>query len=270
MIFSMENYNIHKKRLKQLQFNNRKEEMEVNELIDKVTKPVISHIIPRLKPKDLSGIDRQLRMAKWHKTFTPIQFRAFSLLLKALGVTLGVLLVSSSTFMAGIWFAVLFFGPNFLLKNSITNRKQKLITEFPDFIRITEGYLSANIPLIPAVKESIKYVGDEWQPILQQFVVEAEVRSVDEALEFLKNEVDLFEVREFVSLVRLTLEQGGDASESFSAQADKIRQMQINAMEIKVGKRQTMSMILQGPLLLCILATFALPIVSSMTSFSSM
>ncbi|WCK56928.1 hypothetical protein PP175_27330 (plasmid) [Aneurinibacillus sp. Ricciae_BoGa-3] len=268
--FSMENYNVHKRRLKQLHFNGKKEDADMSEIIDKVTKPVIRHILPHLRPANLEKIAIKLKMAKWDKKFTPMQYRALNLTLKALGIILALLLYNASTLMALVWFVALVFGMDFLLKNSVKNRKEKLISDFPDFIRITEGYLSANVPFSKAVEESIKYVGEEWRPILQNFVVESDVNSVEEALDTLKKEVDLFEVREFVALVKLTLEQGGDARESFSAQADKIREMQLDMIAIKIGKRQMMGIAIQGPLLLCNLLVFGLPTVSSMTSLSSM
>lgn len=270
LIFSLENYNVHKKRLKQLQFNNKKTDMDMGELVDKVTKPVIRHILPKLKPKNLDQLDRDLKMAKWDKYFSPIQYRALSLTLKIAGVIMGLLLYNISSTLALIWAVALIFGIDFLFRNSKKNRRDKLLADFPDFIRITEGYLSANFPFSQAVAESIKYVGEEWKPILQHFVIECDVKSIEEALEGLKNDVDLFEVREFVSLVKLTLEQGGNASESFSAQADKIREMQLDRIAMKIGKRQMMGVAIQGPLLLCNLLVFGLPTLSSMTSFTSM
>lgn len=270
LIFSLENYNVHKKRLKQLQFDNKKEEADMSELIDKVTKPVIRHVLPKLKPKNLEQLERDLKMAKWDKHFSAIQFRALSITLKIIGVIMMAILWSASSMMAIIWGVVLIFGLNFLLNNSKNNRKQKLLIDFPDFIRITEGYLTANVPFAQAVAESIKYVGDEWKPILQNFVIECDIKSMSEALDSLKYNVDLFEVREFVAIVKLTLEQGGDASDSFSSQADKIREMQLDTMELKISKRQMMATALQAPLLLSIFALMGLPLVSSMTGLTAM
>lgn len=270
LVFSMENYNMHRKRLKQLQFNKKKEDADMGELIDTVTKPIITHILPKLKPRNLEQLERDLKMAKWDKNFTPAQYRALSLTLKIAGIIIGALLYNASAMIAFIWAGVLIFGMDYLFRNSRNNRKEKLVADFPDFIRITEGYLTANVPFSQAVAESIKYVGDEWKPILQNFVVECDVKSIGEALETLKKDVDLFEVREFVALVKLTLEQGGDASDSFSAQADKIREMQLDMMAMKIGKRQMMGIAIQAPLLLCNLLVFGLPTVSSMTNFSSM
>lgn len=270
ILFSLENYNIHRKRLKQLKFDKQKEETDVAELIDTVTKPIIRHVFSRFKPKDLGELEAELRMAKWDKYFTPIQYRALNLLLKAIGIAMFLLLSSQSMMIALIWFGVLFFGMDFLLKNSIKNRKEKLLADLPDFIRITEGYLSANMPFANAVSESIKYVGEEWKPILRKFVVDIELKGIDEALDNFKKEVDIFEVREFIALVKLALEQGGDAKSSFSAYADKIREIQMDLMEIKIGQRRTFGVLMQGPLLLCILLAFGLPTIGSMLNFNSM
>ncbi|WPS85483.1 hypothetical protein SMD22_00035 (plasmid) [Brevibacillus halotolerans] len=270
MLFSMENYNVHRKRLKQLKFQKKKEDADLSEIINTVTKPVIVHVFSRYKPKRLDEIEAQLKMAKWDKHFTPVQYRALNLLLKMIGVVSFLLLVNASMFIACVWAVALIFGLDFLFKNSIKNRKEKLVADFPDFIRITEGYLSANVPFSKAISECIKYVGEEWKPILQRFVIDCELKNINDALDGLKREVDMFEVREFVALVKLTLEQGGDAKDSFSAQADKIREMQMDMIAIKIGKRQTMGIVLQGPLLLCNLLVFGLPTVGSMTSFTSM
>jgi len=270
LLFSMENYNIHKRRLRQLDFEKKKEDATLNDLVDNVTKPIIQHVFSRFKPKNLEELERGLRMAKWDNNFTPIQYRALNLLLKVVGVLVFLLLFKKSLLIAGIWAFVMIFGMDILFKNSVVNRRERLFNDFPDFIRIVEGYLTANMPFPKAVEESIKYVGDEWKPILKNFVVECEIKSIDEALDFLKEEVDLFEMREFVSIVKLNLEQGGDAKDSFSAQAEKIREIQMDLIAIKIGKRQTMGIVLQGPLLLCNIMVLGLPTVNSMMNFSSM
>lgn len=270
IIFAMENYNMHKKRLKQLQFSKKKEEADVSDLIDKVTKPVILYVLPKLKPRNLDQLERDLRMAKWDKFFSPIQYRALSITLKVIGIVVGALLYSQSIPIAIVWAGLLIFLMDFLMRNTVKNIKSNLLRDFPDFIRITEGYLSANLTFADAVEESIKYVGEDWVPILKRFVVETRMSSISNALEGLKKDADLFEVREFISLINLTLEQGGDASESFTAQADKIREMQLDMIAMKIGKREIMSSIVQGPLLLCNILVIGLPAVSSMTSMTSM
>lgn len=270
LAFSMENYNIHKKRLKQLQFSNKKPKTDAD-LVDQITKPIIKHIISRLKPADLDKIQKKLQMAKWEKSFTPVQFRAMNIFLKIAGVIVFLIMWQIINMFVGIVIGLaVMFSMNFLMGNSIKNRKQKLIADFPDFIRITEGYLTAKIPFSRAIEEAIKYVGDEWKPILQTFVVETDTKSMREALDNLRDSVDMFEVREFVALVKLTLEQGGDAKDSFTAQAEKIREMQMDIIAIKIGRRKVMGTFVQMPLLLTNLMVFGLPTVASMANFTTM
>lgn len=268
-IFSLENYNIHKKRLKQLKFN-KKHGSDIDDLIDTVTKPAITYILPRIKLRNMEKLEIDLKMAKWNKYFTPMQYRALNITLKVIGVIMFLLFFRASKFIAVLWAVILCFVMDLLFYNSISERKKRLLSDFPDFLRITQGYLSANIPFSKAVSETIKYVGDEWKPILRDFVVECDVKSIEDALENLKNRVDMFEVREFVALVKLAIEQGGDAKDSFTAQADKIREMQMDIIALKVGRRQLMGTLIQAPLLLCNLLVIGLPVISSMTGFTTM
>lgn len=269
LMFSLENYRIHKKRLKQLKLKT-KQDKELDELIDDVTKPIIKHILPRMKIKNLDELEMDLKMAKWDRYFRPKQYIAFRLLLRGIGIVVFFVLNTQSTMFALIWFVALFFGLDFLLRNSISNRKNRLFRDLPNFIRVTEGYLLANFPFPLAVQHAIAYVGEEWRPILRKFVVDCEVKGIDRALDELKNEVDLFEMKEFVALVRLTLDQGGDVKQGFSEQAEKVRQMINDLMALKIGQRQVMAMLLQAPLLLCVFLVVGLPTVSSMLNMNTM
>ena len=75
----------------------------------------------------------------------------------------------------------------------------------------------------------------------------------------MKNTVDIFEVKEFVSLIRLTLEQGGNAKEGFLSQAEKISELQKNQLVLKVGKRKMLAQATQAPLLLADMIILCLP-----------
>lgn len=270
LAFSMENYRLHKKRLKQLQFEkNKTNDEELNELIDKVTQPVVKTIIPKLKLKNLNEIEKDLKMAQWDKKMTSIQYVALNIITKILGILAFLLLFKHSKPMAFLWGIVLFFGISFLMKNSAKNRKEKLMMEFPDFIRITQGYLSAGMPFTKAVTECIQYVGEEWQPILENFVVKAELDNIDIALKEMAEEVNIFEVKEFVSLVRLALEQGGNVKDGFEAQAEKIQQMLYDVMMAKIERRRVFGILIQAPLLLCNLMVFGLPTIDAMMNMSA-
>ena len=268
-IFNVGNYKLQKKRLRQLEFKNEIDGNE-NELINKLTKPVISHVLPKIKIKNFEEIEKDLKFVGWNKKFTAQQFIAIKVITKALAVLMTILFWSNSKAFAVIWGVVLFNVVGFLLNNKVESKKEALIVEFPSFVRITHGYLSANMPLVKAIEESIKFVSEDWQIILQQFVVDAELSGVEYALENLKETVNIFEVKEFISLIKLTLEQGGAAKEGFDKQADKAQQMLKSAELRRIQKRGSLSTIIQGPLLLCIMATFALPIINSMTNLNSM
>lgn len=275
LLFAMDNYNIHKKRLKQLQFNNKKaisEEEQTKEFINKVTNPVIRYVLPKLKLRDTEELKKDLELSKWNKYFSPIQFRAMQITLTCAGIGFCIIfyLLTGSRIFGLIWLLALAGLFPFLFTNSVKERKSKLLSEFPDFIRITQGYLTANVPFSKAVEKSIQYIGEEWKPLLQNFVVTCDVKSVEDAIDELKEKVDIFEVKELLALIKLNLDQGIDVRDSFDRQAEKVREMQLEIMSAKIAKRQMMCIALQAPLLLTLLGSFGLPTFSSMTNFSSM
>lgn len=264
ILFHMDNYKVHKKRLKQLKFNHaEKSESEIGDMVDKLTQPVISNILPLLNIKDMNAIEKQLRMSQWNKHINGKQLVALKVITKAFGVVMGLILMGSNSFLALVWFIIPFFGVQVLLSNSANNRRDKLLMGFPDFIRITQGYLAANMPFVSAVEESISFVSDEWKPILRNFVIEARLTNVEKALDGIRDEIDAFEVKEFLSLVRLTLEQGGKAKDGFETQAVKVQQMLQDMMIMKIGRRKILGVFIQAPLLLANMAVLGLPTIGS-------
>ena len=274
ILFYLQNYAIHKRRLDQLLSMTDKDEASNMEKIDELTKPIVKNILPKLSKilpslnvKNQAQMQMDLRMADWEDTFTVETLVATSLMTKALAIfmlIIGLVLPGKGLKMvAMLWSAALFFGFDFWFKSSVSGKKDKLFNDFPDFIRIASGYLSADVPLVQAISDSIKYVGEDWKPLLRQFVVECDTKGVDLALTGLRDNVDLFEVKEFVALVRLTLEQGGNAKDGFLAQAERITEMKRNLMIIKVGQRKVWAQVIQGPLLLCNMAVLALPTIAN-------
>lgn len=270
LMFSVDNHSLHKKRLKQLQFNNKRtssDDMSSKEFIDKFTSPVANHVLPRFKNLgDMSKLERGLEMSQWNKHFTPTTFMAMDITLKILGVILFAVIAPFSWQFGAVWFFLLFFLFRLLYNNSRNERRFKLLSQFPEFIRITQGFLTSNMPLPQAIESALPYVGEEWRPLLQEFVINTEVYSQNECIDILSNKVDIFEVRELWSLIKLNSEQGIDIKESFSNQADKVREMQLEVMMNKIGKRQTMSIAIQGPLLLTMILSFGLPTFASMAN----
>lgn len=273
VLFSMQNHGTHKDRMKQLRQAGGEEELEEDgtaKAIEAITKPVISYILPKIKPDDYESLERKLRFAGWDQTFNPSQFRAVGLLLKVAGVLALIVIYPISWMFAVVFFALLFFGINFLLNNTVNNKKEELFKEFPDFIQIIQGYLMANIPLTKAVEETIPYVGEEWSLMLRDFVLNSNVYSIPDAIDMLCDDIQIFEVQEFFSLVKLNLEQGVDIKESFESQSGKVKEMQMEVILKKIGARQMMAKAVQAPLILCMFAAAGLPTIYSMMNFTTL
>ena len=257
------------KRLKQMKSVKQNKNLEFKDIMDAIASPTNRSILPRLKRMfpsigkvDHLQIDRDLRLIGWDDTFTPESYIGAIWGLRCIGAPVAIF----SLTLGGIYKYVGFFigaaliaGLEYWVHKEVKEKKQELFADFPDFIRIVSGYLSADIPLVQSISDSIKYVGDAWVDILRNFVIDCDTRSVDFALERMKNTVDIFEVKEFVSLIRLTLEQGGNAKEGFLSQAEKISELQKNQLVLKVGKRKMLAQATQAPLLLADMIILCLP-----------
>ena len=276
-ITSLENYSIHKKRLKQLEFNDKTKksnQVDTKDIVDKITNPIMEYIFPKLKFKnreeDLRDIKKKLELAGWTDTFTPMKFKAFVFFTKSLAVFIAIIFYPKAKAVGFMWGLPLFIIANFLLNNKVEQFKEELLTGFPDFIRITQGYLTAEMPLNQAIKNTIVYVGKAWKPLLQDFVVNCELYSTEEAMDRLSEATDIFEVKELMSLIKLSLEQGVNLKDSFDRQAEKVRELQLRVLTNKIAKRQTMAILVQAPLFGALFVSFGLPTFASMTNFSSM
>ena len=270
LFFDITDQNAKKFRLKQLQKMKEKENVEFKDIMDKIAEKSNASLMPRLKrllPSigkiDTVQLKRDLVLANWDDTFTPESFIACVWALRLVGIVVlpfSILVLKNELRVIGaIIGVILLVGLEYWFNSSVKSVKEELFSEFPDFIRIVSGYLSADIPLVQSITDSIRYVGDAWEPILKTFVIDCENKSVDFALDRMKNTVDLFEVREFISLIKLTLEQGGNAKDGFLDQADKIEELQRNQLVLKVGKRKMMGQLAQAPLLLINMVIIALP-----------
>lgn len=278
LVIGFSDYQVSKSRLKQFQKGTKEAQASMKDQIISVTDivkqrifPMVQSMLPSLRVENVEQRDKNLKFIGWDDTFTAESFLATSIGLKIVGIVLiifGVIfyfLMNDIKFLAvfGLLGVTAIFLLDFLYNSDVKNKNSILFADFPDFVRIVSGYLIANMPLVQAIEESIKYVSEDWRPILSQFIVDCNSRGVDAALEGLRNTVNIFEVREFVALVRLTLEQGGDAKESFVEQADKVAEMQKDMFIIKIGKRKTMATIVQFPCLLITMAILALPVLGN-------
>lgn len=274
---SMSGYSVYKRRAEQLKREIQNGDASTIGTIERLTQPVVDGLFPKISKwlpslsfENQDQLKKELALVGWDDTFTPITFVACGIILKIVGV-IGIPFVflcvpGTYQFIGFIVCFLLFIGLDAWFKSEVKTIREELFSDFPDLIRIISGYLSADIPLVDSVKDSLQYVGKSWKPVLAQFVIDCDTRSVIEALDTLKDTIDLFEVKEFVSLVKLTLEQGGDVKDGFLQQAEKINDMRRNAMYIKIGKRKTMSTVLQLPLLILNTVVILIPTVSDMLS----
>ena len=267
VLFSMQNEGIHRERLKQLQSHEGEKDDSAAQLVNTLTKPIVTYLLPKMKPFDNEQLAKDLKFAGWDHIMDPMQYRAMSILLKIIGVVAFIAVYPISPFFAVIIFGLFFFLYGFLFRNSISEKKNALFHQFPDFIRIIQGYLMAGIPLTKAVEETIPYVGDDWKPYLKDFVLNCNIYSAPEAIDMLCEEVDIFEIREFFSLIKLNLEQGINIKESFESQSQKVAEMQMEVFLNKIGRRQMMSKLVQAPLILCMFVSAGMPTFYSMMNF---
>ena len=264
LLFSKTDNSLYKKRMSQLKTNEKtkvSDEESARQLIEKITSPIAKKIIPNLEYKEEkeSKLTKELEITKWNKYYTPTTFRAMSLTLKIAAVILFLVVFQESLIFALILLIIVGFGINFLFSNSVKEARFKLLSAFPEVIKTIQSYLSANQPLPIAIENSLPYVDEVWRELLREFVINARVYSQEECIDMLSDKIDIFEVREFWSLVKLNLEQDIDIKESFENQADKINNLKECIINDKIEKRKSFSIIVQGPLLLDMIVIFGLP-----------
>jgi len=268
LIFGMENDSIHKRRLKELNFDGSRigqsQDQETKAFLNKVTEPVVKYLLPNIKTMDSEKLRQNLKFIEWDKWIDVPQFKALDIILKIVGVLLFFLLLNVHIVFSIIVLVLMFFGLRFMLRNSVANKKSLMFSQFPEFIRLTQGYLSAEMRLAEAIDNTIDFVGDEWKPYLKRFTINANLKDTKEALRILQEDIDIFEVKELLSLIRVAIDQGIDIKESFESQTEKVRSMQLEIVMRKIEKRKMMGVLLQGPLLLTIIIAFALPTINAM------
>lgn len=270
IILSLNESRMQKKRNEQLDTQNKKKiknedsDEQLKQVINKITSPIIDGVLTKKTPKNLNKFQRRLKSAGWDKFFTPMQWIAFSMILGAVGIFFFIVFGTQSVPFGAIFFAFFAIGPNFLLNNSYNNRTENLLINFPETVRIISGYLSAGLLLPEAFKETAKDASPAWKPLLEEFVAKCNATDILTALDWFKEEVDIVEAREFFATVRLSLELGSSAKNGFAEQADRIQQLLRDSMQKRIEKRKVWATIVQGPILLCVMAAFALPLVATL------
>lgn len=273
-IYDVENHNNRLKQLnntsERLNKDKKKEEdlKQTREAIEKITAPIIRHVMPNIShTKDLSELEKNLHFAGLDKYVNATQYVALILLGRVVGCTLFVLLYPYNSFLAIMWLSGPALLPTMLFKNTIVNKKETILLGFPDFIKISKSYLVSGMPFEKSVEESILYVNKEWQELLKQYLVNSESYSKKECLTMLADECNSFEVKEFISIVKLNLEQGIDIKDSFDGQYEKIKDLQRIVIQKKIESRKVWTILVQAPVLITILIAFGLPIVESVMNF---
>lgn len=239
------------------------------QLIDAITSPITDTIFEIYKPKSIGSLERKLHVTRWSKFFTPKSFMALEIICVIVALPIWYLLFEESILFSSIIAFIIIFSPGLLLNNEYKNIMEDILYEFPEVIRVISGYLSAGLIMTKAFELTAQSAKPRWKKLLLDFVAICEAEGETEALDWIKNEVDSMEAREFFASVRLSISNGISADESFDKQAAVIQQMLDDIIKKKIEKRKILGTILQGPLLLLILLTFALPIIGSITDFFS-
>lgn len=262
------------KRKKQLDFSGRTQSISTEDklvnIVDKVTDPVMEHIYPNIKFKDLNRLEKQIAnkmmLARWSK-ISPKQFIAVSIITMIIGLSAFLLMMSDDLLLGTILGSLIAFAPYILLNASTGGRKDKLLKEFPDFIRMTQVFLADGQTFKDSLIKSSALMSDDWKDIIEQMAVIAGRGEIEASLDVLLQEFNILEVKEFVAVVKLSIAQGGDLSDAFKSQADRIAQIEMDLKDAEIEKRKMYGTLIQTPLLMAILIIIALPMVSNLIGF---
>lgn len=265
LIFGLENDGQERKRLKSLNYDGSRigqsDEDGTREFLQKVSEPVIRYVLPYVKIKDKEELNHDLDFVGWGKYMRAEQFRALTIIMRVAGVTITAITWNIFWPIALLLGATMIVGLPFYLRMDVNDKKAKMLSEFPEIIRLTQGYLAASQTLTNSFEHTLPYVAGNWRPVLENFVRNSRTRSEKTALDMMKEEVAIPEVREFVSLIRLSMDQGANMYESFENQYDKIRNIQLAAVMAQIHNRKTMATMIQFPILLTIFVAIGLPTV---------
>lgn len=236
-------------------------------LVQNITQPVIDTVFEYYKPRHTDLIQRKLHVTGWDLYFTPLSWTALRIVMIVAGIVFAWFLSVKSPIAAVVIGIVIAKMPDLMLNNEYKNIREDLIIHFPETIRIISGYLSVGLVMPKAFEMTAKSAKPRWKKILIEFASRSKTEGDIEALDWIKEEVDLMEAREFFASVRLAIEDGIPPIESFDKQATIIQRLLDDAIQKRIEKRKLLGTVLQGPLLLLILITFALPIVGTIIDF---
>lgn len=210
--------------------------------------------------------DRDMLLLDWGRKYPTInawyaERLAKFLMYLAVGI-LGAILFHPALIIPAIYLG--YSRPKRELTATVKAVKSRLLSGFPDFLRITQGYLASGFTFKEALKNSIPFLSPQWKRFTEDLVIDMELLSPVEALRNLKEKVDLVEVREFVAITTLSLEEGGDVKMAFDIMAKNIDAMLKDIMDKKIEMRKKKAQMIQPILMILMLAVFILPLVPTM------
>lgn len=255
------------KRLKQLKKQEARKAVpttdteKYKDMVDKVTQPLIDTILKNYKDDDFYKLSRKLYITGAYKIWSPISWYATIILCIAIGIVCLLLFWDFSEVFAITVCAVFLFFPSWLLNNEYNNINDNMLLHFPDVIRTTAGYLSSGLILPRAFEETSRSASKRWKPILEGYVERCSKMSMSEALEWMKDQVDVPQARQFFTTVKLSIDSNIDAKDSFLGQAAFIDDLLDDARQKKLESREIIGNIMMPLLVALLIAAYALPLV---------
>ncbi len=234
------------------------------DIMQRLTAPVIKYLLPYFPFKAKRSLQNDLDLIGWSDHLQVPQVQALRILAWLSGGIAAALLWSAGKpelkVLAGL---AVFFGL-FFVDSIILSKAKKvrngIIAEFPDFVEAVQAKLYADLTLDRAFMESLDHAGPHIRPLLRSFIQDSNVvRNTDYALDRLAEKSGLFEVKEFVSLVKLSMHLGDSAVDSFGHLSDKLRLLKLKLLEAKIEKKRMISLLMPFVPIIIILALIGLP-----------
>ena len=236
-------------------------------LLEAMAKPLNETVFETYKPKNLAKEARKLKITGWDKYFTPITWLSLRVWMGLVGLLFAWLIYAESWIAAVVILILCIQIPVMLLNNEYNNIRDDLLINFPETLRIIAGYLSTGLTMQRSFEMAAKHAKPRWQNLLLRFVHESDTKGTLAALDWIKEEIDIMEAREFFASIRLAIEDGISPLESFDKQATIIQRLLDDAILKRIEQRKMLGTVLQGPLLMLVLVTFALPMVGQIMDF---
>lgn len=267
---SLRGYHLRRRRELARLFKRQAEE----DIIHRLTEPVIKYLLPYFPFQAKRSLQNDLELVGWSRRLTVPQVQALRLLAWMTGVLAAVLLWVTGKpelrVLAGLALFTGFFIVDSFILSRVKRVQDGIIAEFPDFVEVVQAKLYADLTLDRAFMESLDHAGPYIRPLLRSFIQDANVvGNMDYALDRLAEKSGLFEVKEFVSLVKLSMHLGESAKDSFGHLADRLRLLKLKLLEAKIEKKRMLSLLAPFVPIIIILALVGLPTVLQFGNLSN-